>query len=313
MYEYKVDFAVMDASKRKIFGIATSPTEDKEKEIILTKAIEEALPDYLRLPVLTYKHTERPVGMVEKASFNKRGGLEITAWIKDTPDADDVWSAIQKGDINAFSIYGARIQGNDQCRLHPTERTGTCVSSKIRLDAITLCSDNKVNPDAGFNIIKSIIEDSNIKDELLKGNVEMNTEINKSCPCEDKPDGEIMTEPIEEVIPEIEKAEVEPVTEVTEVTETIEKALGPDDVDLLVKAQFDTIQKATVVLIEEKAEEIRKAFEVELSSLKEELENVKNETILKGGAVVVIEEGKAEPKVASGNADAINKFLKMTR
>ena len=276
------------------------------------KAVEEALPDYLRLPVLTYKHTERPVGMVEKAKFNKRGGLEITAWIKDTPDADDVWDAIQKGDINAFSIYGARIKGNDQCRLHPTERTGTCVSSKIRLDAITLCSDNKVNPDAGFNIIKSIIEERNIKDELLNDDIEIISEdvIGKSCPLKANSDiGEVMTESTE---PTIEKAEVIEDSELIE--EPIEKAvLVSDEVELLVKAQVETIQKATVVLIEEKAEEIRKAFEIELSSLKEELESVKNETILKGGAVVVIEEKSEEPKINSGNAGAINQFLKMTR
>lgn len=314
MYEYKVDFKVINESERKIHGVATTPSVDRENEIILQKAVEDALPNFMRLPVLTYLHTERPVGMVEKANFNDEGGLEITAWLKDTPDANDVWERIQKGDINAFSIYGARIEGSPQCKLSPSKRDSPCVSSKIRLDSITLCADNKVNPDASFNIVKGIIEERNIKDELLN--------IDKDNSSGDNiAKGEVMTEtktePIEEPTEVLEKAEAtEPVVEVTQepAVETIEKAyLVSDEVEVIVKAQVDTIQKATEDLIAKSTDEIRKAFESEISALKEELESVKNETIIKGCATVIIEDTTKEPKVVSGNAGALNQFLKITR
>jgi len=114
MSDYTVNFSILDESTREIEGVATAPVIDAEKEIILRKAVEDALPNYLKLPVLSYMHSERPVGMVKEARFLDDNSLYIKGWIKDSPDADDVWSKILKGEINAFSIYGRRIEGSSE-------------------------------------------------------------------------------------------------------------------------------------------------------------------------------------------------------
>jgi len=162
---YKIEFKVVDSTNRRIEGIATSPTIDKEKEIILKSAVESALPYFMKLPVMTYEHSERVVGMYDEFKFLPNGGLFVKGWIKDTRDADDVWDEILKGEINSFSIFGRRLKGNEVCKQHPTLRTSACITDELYIDAITLCSDNAINPDAGFNIVKSIIEGKVYKSE----------------------------------------------------------------------------------------------------------------------------------------------------
>ena len=342
MYDFKVDFTILDESTRMIEGIATAPVMDREKEIILSEAIQKALPDYLKLPVLHYNHTERPIGMVTEARIVESGGLYVKAFIKDTKDADDVWERITKGEINAFSIYGRRRQGSSECKLHPNSRTSPCITKSIYLDSITLCGDNKVNPATHFNIIKSIIEENiNTKELNIMASDELKSEDDISKGCGVKPPIEKMeteseedekTESIEELIEEVsalkeivnklvesdkkvhntmEKGEMESNEQL--VDENI-KVKGEELTAPVTKAEIvespEVFSKADVIQeISKATTEIYKAFEAKINELKSELETVKNETIMKGGNVVVIK-GDEVKEAPLSNHGALDKFLK---
>jgi len=331
MSDYTVNFSILDESTREIEGVATAPVIDAEKEIILRKAVEDALPNYLKLPVLSYMHSERPVGMVKEARFLDDNSLYIKGWIKDSPDADDVWSKILKGEINAFSIYGRRIEGSSECKLHPNRRTSPCITKAIHMDAITLCGDNKINPSAGFNVVKSLFEDilnnGNTENNVLSKDMETNeipkggqeieksevsvedrltqiektmSEIIETLPVNKGNEMESNTELVEENIEAKVAEEVIPVTKADVVEVTKEETISKAEI-------VDEITKATEEF-RKSVDEIKKSFDTELATLREELESVKNETIQKGGTVVMIEEGK-DPQLASGNASALNAFM----
>ncbi len=154
----KFDITVINNSTREIEGRATLPVVDDEHEIILKSAIEHALPYFMELPVMTYNHSERPVGLWHEAYFGDDGGLYVKGRVKSSPDADDVWELIEKGKISSLSITGKRLEGSPSCRLKPKRRTEPCQTKKAYMYAITLCGDTKinVNPAACVNIAEAI-------------------------------------------------------------------------------------------------------------------------------------------------------------
>jgi len=347
MYEYKVDFSILSESSREIEGIATAPVMDHEKEIILKEAIEKALPDYLKLPVLHYNHTERPVGMVKEAKVLENGGLYVKAFIKDTKDADDVWNRISKGEINSFSIYGRRINASDECKIHPNKRTSPCITKSIFLDSITLCGENKINPATHFNIIKSILEDNNNNEEIvLTDNVSKGcgTDVDKSesesssgeTLVNNVADDEISNlrrdiDEIKSVIKDLKaRSDVLEKEEMTSNEEIVEENIENKEEEISIPAmkkseepetpkeevikselveEVDTFTKAEVFdEITKAKEKITKAFEHQIEEIKSEIEAVKNETIQKGGNVVVINDTEESKESVSGNYSAISKL-----
>lgn len=139
---------IINESDRVIEGIATAPIYDKQNELITADAIKKALPDYMVAPVLTVQHKEFIAGYVKDAWFDDEERLHIKALIKCTPELDGVWNLIKAGRLNAFSISGTR--NITTCSLHSKS---PCVTSDISLNAITICGDNKVNPEAHFDVI----------------------------------------------------------------------------------------------------------------------------------------------------------------
>ena len=139
---------IINESDRVIEGIATAPIYDKQNELITADAIKKALPDYMVAPVLTVQHKEFVAGYVKDAWFDDEERLHIKALIKCTPELDGVWNLIKAGRLNAFSISGTR--NITTCSLRSNS---PCVTSDISLNAITICGDNKVNPEAHFDVI----------------------------------------------------------------------------------------------------------------------------------------------------------------
>ena len=139
------DFSIQ--SDRKIYGVAHVPVIDRENEIILADAIRKALPEYMKLPILHVQHTERPVGTVTKAFVDESGKLHIYADIKDTEDTNDVWSDIESGELNKFSIFGKRDDASPECALAPTQRISPCVTKALTLFSISVVGDNAMNQD----------------------------------------------------------------------------------------------------------------------------------------------------------------------
>lgn len=331
-FVYTVKFTV-DESTRKIEGLATGEGLDKDNEIILAKALKKAIPFYMKLPVLTVDHTERPVGLCDELTLKDDNQVYLKGWIKDTEDADDVWDRILKGvkepdapdALNAFSIYGRRIKGTSPCKLHPSVRTEPCVSEEVYIDSITLCGNNKRYPGATLNIVKAVFGDSIKIEEGLKSNQVTLTdkdvilmpeeEITKSETLANKvdrllkhfgiKDTEIVKAeecPKEEKTEPIEKSEEEPEKEEEKKEEVVEKAaIEPETIT---KAEmFSVITKALTDALNPLSEK--------LTSLEAKIEKMENETIQKGATAVIIA-GELDD-VGIGNAAAINNMQKRKR
>lgn len=329
-FVYTVKFTV-DESSRKIEGLATGEGLDKDNEIILAKALKKAIPFYMKLPVLTVDHTERPVGLCDELSLKDDNQVYLKGWIKDTEDADDVWARILKGvkepdapdALNAFSIYGRRIKGTSPCKLHPSVRTDPCVSEEVYIDSITLCGDNKRYPKATFNIVKAVFGDSIKTEESLKSNQVTLTEkdvilmpdeeITKSDTLGDKVDRLLKHFGIKDT--EIVKAEESQKEEKTEPIEKSEEEPEKEDEkkkeEVVKKAAVEpeTITKAEMSSVITKAlTDALTPLSEKLTSLEAKIEKMENETIQKGATAVIIA-GEFDD-VGSGNAAAINNMQK---
>ena len=139
---------------RKIRGCASFPEVDKENELILAEALKAALPHYMKHPILHVQHSERPVGIVERAEFDENGALYIEGSIFDTPENDVVWKDIQEGKLNKFSIFGRRVEGTPECQLPPELRKSPCVTRALELYSISVVGDNAINPKTYLEVAK---------------------------------------------------------------------------------------------------------------------------------------------------------------
>lgn len=157
------DLEGFDKSTRRIFGKATSPKLDRENETILKAAIEDALSNFMVLPIMHLDHTERPVGWFEKAEFRGQD-LFVEARIKPTSDCDELWDLIVKasdsGNPYQFSIFGDRKHASKSCSLavdDPRRKTNPCVTKALELYSISICQPGTaINPDTFAEVIKAV-------------------------------------------------------------------------------------------------------------------------------------------------------------
>lgn len=153
---------VIDESKRIIEGVATAPIFDRQNELITSDAIKKAIPDYMVLPVLTVQHKEFVAGLVKKAWFDESDRLHIKAQIKNTRELDRVWELIKSGELNSFSISGTR--NATTCSIY--QSNNPCVTSDISLNAITICGNNAINPEAFFDVVEKSTGDTEMVEEV---------------------------------------------------------------------------------------------------------------------------------------------------
>jgi len=154
------DLNVLDDSTRKVYGLATDPQLDRENETILKKAIEEALPNFMMLPIMHLDHTERPVGWFTKAEFRGQD-LYVEACVKPTSDCDEFWRDVVKasrlGKPYQFSIYGDRVECTPSCALDPSARSEPCITKALALYSISICQPGSaINPNTFAEVMKAM-------------------------------------------------------------------------------------------------------------------------------------------------------------
>lgn len=155
--EFSVDIEGWDPATRRIWGRASAAIPDHENEIIEIEALREALPDFLALPALMYNHTDRPIGLASKAWFTETE-FYVEGAIKPTPDCDDVWAAIESGELSQFSIGARRRAGTPACRLRPEARTEPCRTTALDLYSVSLCPRGTAqNPTTFCEIRKALL------------------------------------------------------------------------------------------------------------------------------------------------------------
>jgi len=247
----------------------------------------------MKHPILHHQHTERPIGTITKAEI-KDNALYIEGSIYDTPDTDDVWEEIQTGRLNKFSIYARRLKGTPACRVSPESRTSPCVTKALTLFSISAVGNNAINQATFLEVIKALRGDDvtdMVEDVIEKAEVEseeestlLKAETNVSGILERLGTLEEMTkgipdfiekcsgyfakseEPQEEDVEKCSMTKAEPVEEPAEIVKAVEQE------DVITKAQFD---------------DIRKAFDEKIASLEAKIAKMENETIQKGGVVVI--------------------------
>ena len=261
----------LDNSDRVIEGIATAPIYDRVGELITTEAVKKAMDDFMVLPVLTCGHQDFPVGKVIDYWFGDNGELHVKGVIKKTASCDDVWRLILDGKLNAFSISGRRT--STTC----TRTSKSCVTDGLYLYSIALCGDDKCNPAATFNIVKSLLGDENM------------TETNENQ--------------IEE--PVVQKSSTESPTAIS--IEDISSLLDQKFAELSKSVKEDKEKEETK---EDDKEDVKKTFEAyemklaefteALNNLGKRIETIENTPITKG-SIVIDESGN--PHEVDGKVD----------
>jgi hypothetical protein len=213
-----------------ISGIANSPIPDRENELILSEAMEAAIPAFMKLPFLHVDHSERPAGAVTTCRVLKAGDpvldpnhreFDVNAkpgdtyfkgYIPEDGDCDDIWDKIEKGHYNKISIYGVRTSASPECKLMPHQRVSPCVTKSIRLWSFSLVGENAINPNSYIKIAKSFSE--NLCDEFEQNTIALIKAGFPDLIMAEKPDQVSQTagNPESEVIADaVTKSELDPV------------------------------------------------------------------------------------------------------
>ena len=145
--EWNLDLAAMLASDRTFTGTFHKPVIDKENDIIPAKAMDAAMDDFMVLPTLQEVHTERTVGIIVKAWKTGEDEYKFIGKIKPGDDCNDVWDKVKRGVYDGLSIGGRRIRYSSQCSIPSSIRTTPCVTHKLKLYNVSVCS-SPVNPEA---------------------------------------------------------------------------------------------------------------------------------------------------------------------
>jgi hypothetical protein len=331
---FTVDFKV--ETDRVISGVAHFPEVDKENELILMDAISKALPSFMKHPILHLQHSERPVGLVNEAKIEDNKFI-IKASIFDDDDTDDVWDDILKGKLFKFSIYGRRTVGSRECKLHPRTRTTPCVTKAIRLWSISVVSGNAINERSFFEVVKGLMETD---ETFIKGNDNTKTSDMEKCNTYEKSNTGIEVFPadmtsvldrlakIEETLTQLVESDKKvhatmegdmeekandgaeqvkqpeaPIIKAEEVVETI-PVVDEETIKKAILTEIDELKKAYDTKIEGILTEIKKS-EDEYKKLSERITKVENETIVKGGNVVVVNSEFDTAKTPVALADRI--------
>lgn len=155
-------------SPRKVKGKFHTPLVDKDQEYIEGKAVRNAVPDFIHLPILHDFHKERTVGIVTRVVELSDGSFDFEGLIKATDDCNDVWELIEKGNYDQVSLFGKRTCGSKACAVRPGQRTEPCITTALRLDSISVCDDKARNEGTSLYIAKGGKVVFTANDELIK-------------------------------------------------------------------------------------------------------------------------------------------------
>jgi len=147
----KVKNITEDAESRTITGIASTPKQDRDDDIIDMEGVKFALP----IPLLWQHNHNQPIGHVTDATVTPEG-IEIVATIVKIEEEgalksriDEAWQSIKSGLVKCLSIGFRTLEYNyleDSWGLHIKEWEW------YELSAVTVAA----NPDAVITSVKNI-------------------------------------------------------------------------------------------------------------------------------------------------------------
>lgn len=130
-----------DDGTLRVYGYASSGNVDSDGEIVLPKAMKDALPEYLRFGAVREMHQSVAAGTAIEARVEDDGRTFFAAHVVDPIACKKVTTGTYKG----FSI-GAKVLGR--------EKDNTNIINEIKLIEVSLV-DRPANPDAVFTMFKA--------------------------------------------------------------------------------------------------------------------------------------------------------------
>jgi len=116
VYTTSIEKAGHSGERRLIRGYASvGDVLDRQNEVITLGALVKAREDLLKNHTIFYehKHSELPIGKTISVDIDERG-LLITVEISKGSHADSVWTLIQEGILNSFSIGGRVLEAEEK-------------------------------------------------------------------------------------------------------------------------------------------------------------------------------------------------------
>ena len=145
------------------------PKVDKDMEFITPGAMAGALKDYMKFPIISEFHKERPIGIAEKVWQTNTDEFKARIRIRDDPSTDDVWEKMNlpmgtPGRYDQVSIAGKRIVYSQECNIPLSMRKATqpCRTEKLRLDSVSVCDDRARNDGTELNVVKALSDDQDM-------------------------------------------------------------------------------------------------------------------------------------------------------
>ena len=142
------------------------PKVDKDMEFITPGAMAGALQDYMKFPIISEFHKERPIGIAEKVWQTHDDEFKARIRIRDDPSTDDVWNKMNlppgtPGRYDQVSIAGKRIVYSQECNVPLSMRKASqpCRTEKLRLDSVSVCDDRARNDGTELNVVKALSDD----------------------------------------------------------------------------------------------------------------------------------------------------------
>lgn len=152
----------------KVFGYASSPSEDSDGEIVTPAAIEAALPDYMKFGAVREMHQPKAAGTAIEAKVTEDGRTWFGAHVVDKEAVKKVQSKVYKG----FSI-GGKVLTRDP--------DNTSIITGIKLVEVSLV-DRPANPDAVFTMYKAEDPDKPKHDQSELSSIdELSSLVNKGA------------------------------------------------------------------------------------------------------------------------------------
>jgi hypothetical protein len=129
-----------DDGTLKVYGVASTESEDSDGEIVKADAMRAALPDYLTFGAVREMHQPIAAGTAIAAEVTKDGVTQFTALVVDPVSVKKVETGVLKG----FSIGG---------RVTKRNATSKNIIEALKLTEISLV-DRPANPDAVITLVK---------------------------------------------------------------------------------------------------------------------------------------------------------------
>ena len=141
LYAHIEKTEAQDDGTIKVFGYASSPSEDSDGEIVTPAAIAASLPDYMKFGAVREMHQPKAAGTAIEAKVMDDGRTWFGAHVVDPTAVKKVQAKVYKG----FSIGGKVLERDPE---------NENIITGIKLVEVSLV-DRPANPDAIFTMYKA--------------------------------------------------------------------------------------------------------------------------------------------------------------